>query len=248
MQTDLFEAMKTRPGVHSDRPLGNTANVALWGKPQVDSLWEGVFTAWKLFFRREFDLRTFSRMVLCEGMQESTGDFRLGCKPVDFGDHTSHGFMQVTPGSVLKDFANHGKVIRSALKTRRGVVLARPDRTLQMDTSDPGLNVVIFAWYTKNSVLMGVSMQEYAHRVAWNIPPGNVTPIFGNCQLCWLAGPHNDFLGAGAAAFRDYHARILDYYTGAGFGDVGAYEALIRTRIVPPFVLVQRSTLGGTRK
>lgn len=237
MRDDIANVVQTRNGPMSGRALGNPTNLALWTSDKVDQLWEGVVTSWARFYRKDFpSLRTYARLVIAECAQESTMDYRLGCKPVDFGDHTSHGVIQVTPGSVLKDFSMHGRPIRSALKGRTGVVMADPARTRQMDTSDPGLCVVIFAWYTKNSLCAGVSLHEYAHRIAWNIPPGKVKRVWANACLTWLAGPHNDFeTPTGWKSYEDYHNRIGDYFTQSGFGTKDDYERLIRTPIALEF-------------
>jgi hypothetical protein len=246
-QTDLFHAMQSRPGKYSGRALGNTANVALWTADKVDSLWDGVVTAHRLFFRKECpSLRSFARLIICEGMQESTGIWNLGCKPVDFGDHTSHGFMQVTPGSVMKDYRDWGLPIRSA---RGGTsrVLLDPATIGTVDTSVPHVSVLLFAWYSKNCVNMGVSMNEYAHRFSWNIPITTThQKVLGACQAVWLAGPRTYInTDAGWRAYDDYYHRILDYYTQSGFGDKASFDRHVYTPLVNEFLFVQRRLVDG---
>lgn len=245
---DIKSLLQTRPGPASGRPLGNPNNIALYSPEKVASVWEGICTSWVRFFRKEFpSLKNFARMVLCECAQESTMDYRLGVRPVDFSDHTSHGIIQVTPGSVLKDYTAWGLPIKSALKGRTGKVIADPNKTLQFDLTDPCLSIVIWAWYTKNSVLMGVSMNEFSHRKVWNIPAGSTTQIYGNCLLTWLAGPHNDInKPSGKASFEDYYKRQLDYWVQSGFGDAGQFDANIQTRLSPTLSHLKQECIDGT--
>ncbi len=249
MRADLLEAIKTRQPIYSNRPLGNSANAALWTTDKIDQLWEGLFSAWKKFFR-EFDLRTYSRLVLAQCMQESTGDYRLGSRAVDFTFHGSCGFSQITPGSVMFDFHRFGRPIRSELKGRTKVVLADPARTLEMDTTDPGLCVLLMAWYVKNCVAIGVSLNEHAHRIAWHIPPAGdrVSNTYGTALVTWLAGPHNDYLtGNGARAFKDYGDRICDYFVQSGFGSSDDFfQRLMPTRLERRLVLVTRAVVDGS--
>lgn len=227
---DWMHAMISRPneGHFSGRALGNTANQALWTTAKTTSFYNGIVAAYLNFFRSEFaDLKTFARLVMCECMQESTGNYNLGVRPVDFKDHTSHGLIQVTPASVLLDYKNYGQPIVDA----NGKLLVVPSLTKEFDLSDPGINIIIWAWYTKNCVIMGVSMNEWVHKDVWHIPTGGVPKNFGNCQLCWLAGP-----GVGReknkTAFQDYHNRILDYWVASGFGTVDEYTKHIDTLLV----------------
>ena len=174
-------------------------------------------------FFQQFDLKSFARLIICEGLQESTGDYNLGCKPVDFNDHTSHGFLQVTPGSVLIDFKNVGIKFDDEFD---------PVNTANFDTSNLKLQVLIWSWYTYNCVNAGVSLNEYVNRKAWNTQGiGGVTADYSNCQLVWLAGPRNDRHSNGAAAYKDYHDRITDYFVSSAFGTQADFENLINTSV-----------------
>jgi hypothetical protein len=73
---------------------------------------------------------------------------------------------------------------------------------------------------------MGVSIKEWIYRKEWNIPIGGVKRDFGNCQLNWLAGPHND-RHKDSSAYNDYYNRILDYWIAAGFGNKAEFDLLI---------------------
>jgi hypothetical protein len=219
---DLFNAMQSRPsGQYSGRPLGNSANAKLWTPAKLHSLWLGVRTARDLFYR-ELSLQSFARLNICECMQESTGNYRLGVtgRPVNLADHASCGIIQVTPGSVLLDYKNWGLRIGGL----------DPAAVLRMDLSDPGPCVVLWAWYTRNCVATGVSFEEFGNRVAWNTPKGDVTRDVGNALFQWLAGPHNDRHHPDAhPGFDDYYKRILDYYTASGFGSKAQFDGVLAT-------------------
>jgi hypothetical protein len=223
-KVDLFNAMESRPdaGIFSKRALGNSKNKSLWSEAKIKSFYDGIVTSHNIFFP-EFTLEEFAHLIICESMQESTGDYRLGVKPLNFKDHTSHGIIQVTPGSVLFDYYRFGQPIIDI----NGNMILSPSQTLSIDLNDPGVSIVIFSWYTTNSVSMGVSINEWINRVAWNIPIGKVKRDFGNCKLNWLAGPHNDRHTNGKAAFQDYYNRILDYFIAAKFGNKGNFDELI---------------------
>lgn len=249
MQVDLFQAMQSRPGKYSGRALGNSSNIPLWTKDKVDSLWEGIATAYVRFFKKEFrSLRDFGRLIICEGMQESTGIWNLGCKTVDFDDHTSHGFIQVTPGSNMKDFSDWGTSIRSVLKNRSDKILLDPSKVKDMNTADPCMNILMFAWYTKNCVNMGVSMNEYAHRELWHIPKQEGhSKVYAACQAVWLAGPRTYInTDAGWKSYEDYYNRILDYFTQSGFGTKEYFDSLVYTTIVNELLNVRPEVSEGS--
>jgi hypothetical protein len=228
---DLFNAMVSRPGKYSGRALGDTSKQSLWTDAKITSFYNGITAAHVVFFSNEMVLQDFARLIISESMQESTGDYRLGVKPVDFTDHTSQGIIQVTSGSVLKD-------AKAWMKPIIGVnqrFILNPNDIEKLDLSDPGVCIVIWAWYTKNSVLMKMSMAEYGHRIEWYSQPSSVIPDYGNCLLTWLAGPrHNRHTNY--APFEDYYLRILDYYVASGFGTKEQFDNLLNTRLNPKLV------------
>lgn len=230
MKNDLFSAIKSRPSKYTKRPLGNSSNIALWTDREVALLWNGVVTAWKLFFLDEFPrLATFARVVIAFGVHLSTGNFKLNVTPtIDMTSWRGQGFMQIAPASVVAEYAAYGKPICCAVHGEYDSVMLDPATVATMDAADPGLGVVLWAWYVKNCVVTGMSMKEYANRVWWNIPEGLVTRVFGNCLLTWVAGPHNDFLAGGERAFNDVYKRVLDYYTQSGFGNKFEFDSLMR--------------------
>jgi hypothetical protein len=222
-QNDLFNAMKSRPDPKYGG-LGNTANIQLWTPAKVQSFYDGVITAHNLFYW-EFDLIDFAQLIICESMQESTGDYRLGVKPVNFDDHSSQGIIQVTSGSVLLDYYNYGIPIVNHI----GKLVLSPNTLLNLDLSDPGIGVIIWAWYSKNCVIMGVSMNEWMNRIAWNIPTKGVKRLYKNSLFTWLSGPHNDASVKTDPGFDHYYYRIMSYYTGSGFGDKVKLDSLLGT-------------------
>lgn len=239
---DLFNAMQSRPngGKYSGRALGNTQNISLWNAAKVHDFYSGIVTAYNIFFSNELALQDFARLIICESMQESTGDYRLGVTPtISFSDHTSQGIIQVTPGSVLLDYSQFGMPIIDV----NGVMVLSPSTVQNADLSNPGLCTIIWAWYNKNSVLMGVSMNEWINRDLWHIPIGGVTQDYGNCMLTWLAGPHND-RWKDNAPFLDYYNRILDYAIGAGFFDKQTFDKLLGTKLSPPIIGVYSSSVA----
>ncbi len=220
-KTDLMNAMQSRPGLYSGRALGDTSKQALWTDDKLQQFFEGVKTAHRLFFSRELAFLDFAQLIIAECMQESTGDYKLNIrKPISFTDHQSQGIIQVTPGSVLLDYKNWGMPIP-------GTTL-HPDRVESIDLTDPGICIVIWAWYTKNCLQMKMSMNEYINRQKWNSRPSDfVVADVGNCMFTWLGGPRSDRTND-PKGFEDYYLRILDYYVRAGFGSKAKFDILIR--------------------
>ncbi len=220
---DLQALLISRPGPLSGRHLGNPANLALWTPYKVQQLTIGLRVAQATFYP-EIPLRDFARLILAEAAQESTGDFNLGVRPVDLQDHASQGLLQVTPASVLLDYKNYGLPIKDAT----GKVLLDPAKAERLSLANVCTNVLLWAWYTRNSVAFGVSFNEWAHRSEWHIPTGGVLRDFGNAQFTWLAGPHNDRHTADQG-YADYYNRIADYYISSGFGTQAQLDALLAT-------------------
>ena len=223
MDANLNAVLQARPGPRSGRPLGNPANLTMWSEAKRQSLYRGIVQARNIFYR-ELNLRDFAHMILSESAQESTGDFTLGVRPIDFNDHASQGLIQVTPGSVVLDFLHWGKQVRSTSRQ----VLLDPNQAAQMDLSDPTTSLMMWAWYTKNCVAIGTSIEEFQHRTAWNSPTGTIVRDFGNAQFVWLAGPHSD-RHVDDSGYQDYYNRINDYFVESGFGSQADFDRLLNT-------------------
>jgi hypothetical protein len=69
----------------------------MWSVEHFESLYGGIDAIHTAFYE-EYSLGTLARLVMCIGMQESTGDFLLG-----YPYAQSQGLMQVSPASVLSD-------------------------------------------------------------------------------------------------------------------------------------------------
>lgn len=223
---DLFNALQSRPngGLYSGRALGNTENIKLWTPQKLQSFYNGIKTAHNIFYSN-IPLLHFARLVICECCQESTGDYNLGVRPtIDFEDHTSAGIIQVTPGSVLKDYYDYGMPIVDC----KGHLVLSPSLIRNVDLRDPGICIIIWAWYTYNSIAANMSLNEYAHKSEWNIPEAGVTRDYGNCTFCWLAGPHNDRF-KNYEGYKDYHLRMMDYAVQSAFFTKEQYESLLAT-------------------
>lgn len=238
---DLVNAMQSRPntGGLSGRALGNTSNIAKWSPGDVERFFLGLRTAYGAFFSSEkINFRTYCRVIICECMQESTGDRTLGFntgggfKPVVNidTDHRSYGLIQVTPASVVRDFHHFGQPIICA--DRKELLVPGEARTL--DLTDPFVNIVIHAWYTKNSVSCRMSLREHVFRDVWHIVPRkNIAPDLGNCMFTWLAGPHNDRQDPKQApAFADYYNRVCDYFVASGFGSRADFDRALAADFV----------------
>lgn len=224
-QKDLFSAMESRPngGIFSGRPLGNSKHRELWTKDKIKSFYDGVVTSRNIFYSM-FSLEEFAHLIISECMQESTCDYRLNItKPFTLKNHESFGLIQVTPASVLFDYYRYGHAVIDI----NGKMIVSPSRTLDINLADPCASIILFSWYTSNCVSMTVSINEFIHKDEWHIKTGKVTRDFGNCQLTWLAGPHNDRHTNGKKAYEDYYNRILDYFIAAGFGSKNDFDELI---------------------
>ena len=202
--------------------LGRAGIMSKWTPAKLTQLMEGIGNVNALFYP-EFSRRDIARLIICEGAQESTGDYDLGARAIDFNDHGAQGFIQVTPGSVVKDFRDFGKKIVNA----RGHVVLDPARARSYDLRNVRTNVAFWGWYTHDTVVAGVSLNEWEHRAAWHIATGGVTRDYGNAMYTWLAGPRHD-RHKDDGAFREYHGRIAAYWRHAGFGS--GFDALIARR------------------
>lgn len=232
MAADLRRVLKPSDnmGRYSKRHIGDPAKIKLWTPEKYKRLYEGITAGYQYFYGNiGFDLKTFARLVLCEGGQESTGDYNLGVKPIDLADMTSHGFIQVTPGTVVKEYVSWGMPVGN---------LIDPKTVQQADLSDPGINVALWAWYTYNALGLGMSLKEYGNP-QWNSQPSKITKDFGNAQYAWLGGPRNSRYENENEQKRpenellDYYHRNLDYWVGAGFGTKEQFDQLVDTPVFP---------------
>jgi hypothetical protein len=218
MILDFATAVQTRPdGIFSQRPIGNSLNLDKWDVARMQSLYGGI-TAVHTAFYEEFSKQTLARLILCVGMQESTGDFALN---VPYGQ--SQGFMQASPASVVQDFNTYGQTIHSR---------HRPLVPGDVDVADPGTSVMLWGWYGNVVAHTGVSVAEYVHRAEWDIDARRDRPNLAHALLGWLAGPSATLDdGVVRAHFKDYFNRVMDYWLAAGFGTQGFLQSLVKRRL-----------------
>jgi hypothetical protein len=184
---------------------------------KFDRLYGGIVAVQSAFYE-EYSLQTLTRMILCVGMLESTGDPFL-----NYPDGQSQGFMQVSPASVVADYNAYGQIISSPS------VSLVPDA---VDVTDPGTSVMLWGWYGNIAAHTGVSIAEYVNRVEWNKDAHRRRPNLGHAILAWYAGPSADLSNEKIKRnFQDYLDRLSDYWVGSGFGSQGQLYHLLRRRL-----------------
>ena len=199
--------------------------MANWTPDKVAQLKKGIDTAQQ--FYPNIKPQTLAKLIVAESAQESTGDPNAGINAgqKDWSksqDGAGLGLLQVTPKFAVQDFIKHG----TAIKAPDGSVVVDPKG--KIDLSNPATNVAMWAWYTKNAVASGTSMNEAASGAKGS----PVTRDFGNAQWSWLGGPHNDrHDSATAGGYKDYHDRIKDYFVQSGMGGADEFEKLLDTPV-----------------
>lgn len=226
LTVDMNSVLKAHSPIYSSSNLGNPANIALWTQPELQSLYDGLIATQA--FYPSLSLQDLAHLILALGATDSTGDYRLV-------NGSSTGYLQVSSGSCQTDYTNHGLAITG------------PDGQLVSPTSenltDPGANVAMMAWYTRNAVSAG----ESANEVAANLHDHTVTRDVGNGILSWLEGPGQDrhtLSGSAATNWSTFHDRIMDYYVQAGFGDTTSFETILNASM-PATVLSFRDAPSG---
>lgn len=229
-RSDFLRALaNSTPGKFSGRYIGDPSKVGMWTPAKLIELYNGLLTAHNLFY---FDLglafKDFAQVVMAECLQESTGNYNLWVGPISFTDGDAHGVIQVTPQSVLLDYHVWGQPIIDV----SGTVVIRPNDVLRWDLSHNTLNIVLWAWYTRNTLAAGLSLNEYGFIPQWHgvrhqgIPDSWVN--FGNALYVWLGGPRNYRERPGTDA--DYYLRVKDYYT-HNFGTEASFERIFNTPV-----------------
>ena len=215
LAADMNNVLQQHMPVYSADNLGNPANVALWTPSLLASLYDGLVASQA--FYPNLSLQDLAHLILALGATDSTGDYRLS-------NNSSVGYLQVATSSCEADYIAHG------------LAIVGPDGQLLSPSSislnDPGANVVIMAWYTRNAVSAGESANEAA---AGQHLPG-VTRDVGNAILSWLVGPGSDrhaLVSGSDAANRwpAFYNRILDYYVQGGFGTQASFDAILNTSL-----------------
>ena len=217
LAADINTVLQYHTGIYSNRPLGNSDNIALWTPDQVARLYQALVVTHASSYAM-LALPDLAHLVLAEAAAESTGNFNLGIGGAQSG---GWGLLQVTPDTVVVDYNNHGL----ALQTAAGAVLLDPNTSHNL--ADPGVNALIWGWYTKNAVAFGTSANQAAAGQR-----GTVVPDYGNALFAWLAGPgHDRHSETDNANYNDYYQRNEDYFVQAGFGTAADFTALMNTNV-----------------
>jgi hypothetical protein len=178
-------------------------------------------------YKRQF--KDFAQVVMCECLQESTGNYNLWVGPIMFNDGDAHGVIQVTPQSVVLDYHVWGQPIIDV----SGTVVCRPHEVAKWDLSHCTLNLIMWAWYTRNTLGAGMSLNELGFP-EWHRRPNNIVRDFGNALYVWLGGPENyrqdpqkikDNPG-----HLDYYLRVKDYYV-CNMGTEADFERIFNTPV-----------------
>ena len=217
-------------GPFSGRYIGGKARLPLWdNNDKFIELYNGLLSAYNLFY---FDLgisfKDFAQVVMSECLQESTSDYNLWVGPISFDDGDAHGIIQATPQSVILDFHVWGQDIIDV----SGNVILRTQDVKKWDLSHCTLCILIWAWYTRNTLSAGISLNEYGFRDQWygqrhqGIKDEWVN--FGNALYVWLGGPSNYREKPGNN--QDYYLRVKDYYT-QNFGTEENFEKIFNTKV-----------------
>ncbi len=217
LTADINTVLQYHTGIYSNRPLGNSGNLALWTPDKIALLYGAMLAAHTVGFGA-LALADFAHLLLAEAAAESTGNYNLG---IGGGANGGWGLLQVTPATVVVDYDNHGLSIADA----SGHVLIAPNTS--HDLADPGVNTLLWGWYTKNAVAYGVSANQAADGQR-----GSVLPDYGNVLFAWLAGPgHDRHSETDNANYIDYYQRNEDYFVQSQFGTAADFTALMNSQV-----------------
>lgn len=231
MRSDFTKALgNSRVGPYSGRYIGDPSKLTLWTKAKFEELYNGLVSAYVLFYSDiGVSFKNFAQVVMCECLQESTGNYNLWVGPIMFNDGDAHGLIQATPQSVILDYHVWGQPMVDV----SGQVVLRPDEVLKWDLSHCTLNLLIWAWYTRNTLGAGMSLNEFGFP-EWGRRPNNIVKDFGNALYVWLGGPENYRQDKtkiqNNPGHLDYYNRVKDYYT-CNMGDEATFERVFNAPV-----------------
>ena len=202
----------------SQNDLSGPQNLQYWdpstaaGKKNLDSFYNGIVTAHSQFFPN-ISIGTFARGVVAEAGAESTLNPTAG----------NGGLLQVTPADAVADYNHHGAAIQDA----NGKTILTPGAA--WDANNPETNVLMWAWYNKNSVASGGVAPNN-----WGKGQDNgISNTYGNILANWLGGP-GDALGQGT----DYYVnRIQRFFEKTG-GTSSDFDNLLSSKLTSGTVAV----------
>ncbi len=221
-EDQLYQLIHTSLSQNSDpsqNDLSGPQNMQYWdpttaqGKKNLDSFYNGILTAHSQFFPN-VPISTFARGVVAEAGAESTLNPTAG----------NGGLLQVTPADAVADYNNHG----TAIKDASGNTVLSPGAA--WDANNPETNVLMWAWYNKNSVASGGVAPNN-----WGKGQNNgVSNTYGNILANWLGGP-GDSLGQGT----DYYVnRIQRFFEKTG-GTTSDFQNLLNSQLTSGTVAVK---------
>lgn len=217
-------------GPYSKRYIGDPAKLKMWTADKYAELYNGLASAYALFYSDiGIPFKEFAQVVMCECLQESTGNYNLWVGPVMMNDGDAHGLIQATPQSVLLDYHVWGQQMVDV----SGSVIVRPHEVLQWDLSHCTLNLMMWGWYTRNTLGAGMSLNELGF-VEWHRRSNDIVRDFGNALYIWLGGPENYRQDAKkikeSPGHLDYYLRVKDYYV-CNMGTAKDFERIFNTRV-----------------
>ncbi len=244
MTKDFTKALtNSRMGPFSHRYIGDPSKISLWNKDKFIELYNGLASAYILFYNDiGISFKDFAQVVMCECLQESTGNYNLWVSPIMLNDGDAHGIIQATPQSVILDYHVWGQPIIDV----SGSVILNPKEISKWDLSHCTLNLIIWAWYTRNTLAVGMSLNEYGFP-EWHRQPNNIVRDFGNALYIWLGGPENfrqdQTKIANNPGHLDYYKRVKDYYV-CNMGTEEQFEKMFSTPIPKKLVAINPQFLN----
>ena len=137
---------------------------------QRASLLAALDTAQRRFFP-ELTLPRLSRSLLCAAAQASSLNPELGLlRPMQPTSTAPQGFLQLRSSIFLVAYARHG----NAIIGHAGAAALSPTQVAQLDLSDVGVQVLLWAWNVRNDLALSPSIpSDYGNAIyAWLVDPG----------------------------------------------------------------------------
>ena len=216
LMLDVNTVLQAHPPVYSTENLGNPANVALWNQAAVDSLYRGLVVAQANYYPM-LKLKDLAHLLLALAGTDSTGNYNL--------DNGSTGLLSVST-NVSGEFSAHANAVTDS----NGIVVADPANLV---LTNPGANVGVFAWSSRNSISAGESTTE----IALGEMHGNVFRDVGNGIMAWVCGANTDrhrnpqTAGCPTDTYPGFHNRVEDYFVQANFGSVADFETILNAPV-----------------
>ena len=211
LQVDLAAVVGTLP---------KAALTAALTAAQRGSLLVAMDAAQRRFFP-ELPLPRLSRSLLCAAAQASTLNPELGIlRPSQPTSTATQGFLQLRSSIFLVAYARHG----NAIIGRTGAAALSPTQVAQLDLSDVGVQVLLWAWNVRNDLATSPS----------------VPSDYGNAVYAWLVAPGQARQQAAVPATTAGLQDLEGCWTRAGFATDLPFATLLATRLSGPAVAYHR--------